>query len=364
MKANKIFKSVGSMIMALALVAVMAPATLLQSFADEAALDPSNLADGKYTVQGKMIKVDKKSDSMSNNAIDHEIVIDVKGGAPTVHMKFIPMNLMGKKGYLGTLKYFLTGFTLEPSGRPTGATAVANTDSYHMDGDKPVKDELGGPYPHEVSYPLVEEAKTNEGWVPLQVFVPVMESIGAGLGTQEVFLKLDWTTLKLVEKYEDENAVVSAELEKVIASADEALKGDTSKYDTAKVEALKTAKAEAEKVAADAKANVEAKKAEIAKLNKAKEEMLASKKTTEDNTKPAPSPIPSGPADIGKNTIDKKAPVVENKLAQKPSLNNSLNAKKAPKTGDNQALGMYAGMMALAAVSLIAIYGRKENELN
>lgn len=32
--------------------------------------------------------------------------------------------------------------------------------------------------------------------MPLQVFVPVMEDISAGSGTQDVLLKLDWSTLK------------------------------------------------------------------------------------------------------------------------------------------------------------------------
>jgi len=46
-----------------------------------------------------------------------------------------------------------------------------------------------------VTFPLIKEA-LSDGYVPLQVFVPVMENISAGTGTQPVFLKLSWSTLK------------------------------------------------------------------------------------------------------------------------------------------------------------------------
>lgn len=44
----------------------------------------------------------------------------------------------------------------------------------------------------------------EDGYVPLHVFVPVMEDISAGTGDQDVLLKLDWSTLK--ETTEDDPA--------------------------------------------------------------------------------------------------------------------------------------------------------------
>ena len=57
-----------------------------------------------------------------------------------------------------------------------------------------VSDTYGTDYPESVTFELIPEA-LNDGYVPLQVFVPVMEGIADGTGTQPVFLKLDWSTL-------------------------------------------------------------------------------------------------------------------------------------------------------------------------
>ena len=46
---------------------------------------------------------------------------------------------------------------------------------------------------------MITEAK-KDGYVPLQVFVPIMDSISKGSGTQPVFLHLDWSTLKKTTK--------------------------------------------------------------------------------------------------------------------------------------------------------------------
>ena len=52
-------------------------------------------------------------------------------------------------------------------------------------------------YPDLVKFPLVKDAlNDSEGYVPLHVFVPVMEDISEGTGSQDVLLKLDWNTLK------------------------------------------------------------------------------------------------------------------------------------------------------------------------
>ena len=42
---------------------------------------------------------------------------------------------------------------------------------------------------------MIPEA-LEDGYVPLQVFVPIMDAISSGTGTQSVFLKLDWSSLK------------------------------------------------------------------------------------------------------------------------------------------------------------------------
>ncbi|MFQ9440507.1 MAG: hypothetical protein ACLR13_05230 [Acutalibacteraceae bacterium] len=47
-------------------------------------------------------------------------------------------------------------------------------------------------YPDQVKFPLVADALADpDGYVPLHVFVPVMEDISEGTGDQDVLLKLD-----------------------------------------------------------------------------------------------------------------------------------------------------------------------------
>ena len=59
-------------------------------------------------------------------------------------------------------------------------------------------DDFGTDYPNDVSFPLCLEALQggeDSNYIPMQVFVPVMEAITAGSGTQNVYLKLDYSTL-------------------------------------------------------------------------------------------------------------------------------------------------------------------------
>jgi hypothetical protein len=54
-----------------------------------------------------------------------------------------------------------------------------------------------------VTFPLIPEA-VKDGYAPLQVYVPIMEAISAGTGTQSVFLCLDWDTLKSAAEDDDD----------------------------------------------------------------------------------------------------------------------------------------------------------------
>ena len=160
-----------------------------------ATLDRYNLADGEYVVDGHMIKIDRESSSMSEKSIDHKIKLTVKDRKINVTMNFKGITIGDKYGYLGKLSYFLTGYTENQYGRPQGEIAPAAINSYHLDENgNHLVDIYGTDYPNEVTFELIPEA-LESGWVPLRVFVPVMESISAGGGTQEVFLKLEWTTL-------------------------------------------------------------------------------------------------------------------------------------------------------------------------
>ena len=158
--------------------------------------DITKLADGVYSITGTMVKVDKTSASMSNEAINHTIKLTVKNGKYYITLNFNGLTVGQKLGYLSKLKYFTTGYTLDKYGNPQGTLADVTVDSYQKNADGSlVSDTYGSNYPDEVTFELIPEA-LEDGYVPLQVFVPIMDAISAGTGTQPVFLKLDWSSLK------------------------------------------------------------------------------------------------------------------------------------------------------------------------
>lgn len=159
-------------------------------------LDIKNLADGVYSVYGTMVKVDKNTYSMSNEAINHTIKLTVKNGKYYITLNFNGLTVGQKLGYLSQLKYFTTGYTVDKYGNPQGTLADVTIESYQKNADGTlVSDSYGTNYPDVVTFELIPEA-LNDGYVPLQVFVPIMDAISSGTGTQPVFLKLDWSSLK------------------------------------------------------------------------------------------------------------------------------------------------------------------------
>ena len=146
-----------------------------------------------------MVKTDKSTESMSNNAINHTVKLTVKDGKYYITMNFNGLKYAGQYGYLKDLQYFLTGYTTNQYGVPQGDLADVTIDSYQTDSDgNRISDSFGTDYPDYVTFELIPEA-LEDGFVPLQVFVPIMESIADGTGTQAVYLKLDWSSLKLTE---------------------------------------------------------------------------------------------------------------------------------------------------------------------
>lgn len=169
-------------------------------------LDKNNLEDGVYSIYGEMVKVNRKDLSMSNDAINHTIKLTVENGQYYLTMDFKGLSYLNKFGYLAELSYYDNGFVYEQYGEIKGTLIAADVLSTQKNADgTDVMDEFnqaggsyeGKLYPDQIKFPLVSDALNDEdGCVPLQVFVPVMEDISAGSGTQNVLLKLDWSTLK------------------------------------------------------------------------------------------------------------------------------------------------------------------------
>lgn len=166
--------------------------------------DKNNLPDGKYTLYAQMIKTDRESFSMSNNAINHNVWLEVKDGEYYLTMQFKGMSIYNKFGYLLDLAYFDKGYTYNEYGIPEGNLVPATVLTTQKDSDgKDVIDQYNDAntlYPELLKIKLVDKA--SEKYVPLQVFVPVMESIAEETGTQPVLMQLDWSTLKVDESGE------------------------------------------------------------------------------------------------------------------------------------------------------------------
>ena len=110
------------------------------------------------------------------------------------------MNISGKTQVSWRASVFSYGYTRKSVRISSGELEDAVVDSYQTDenGDR-IRDEYGTDYPDLVTFKLIPEA-LDDGFVPLKVYVPVMESISEGLGDQSVYLALDWATLKLRRK--------------------------------------------------------------------------------------------------------------------------------------------------------------------
>lgn len=154
------------------------------------------LADGVYVVTGSMYKPDLVTKSMADTAFNHNIQMTVRDGEATLTMNFKGMAITGIQGYLGGLKYYDTGYSKDANGNPAGTLKEVTVESVQKYSDGVViSDTYGKDYPDVVRFELIPEA-WEDGIVPLQVFVPVMESITAGTGNQNVYLKLDLDSLE------------------------------------------------------------------------------------------------------------------------------------------------------------------------
>lgn len=155
----------------------------------------NTIKDGTYSVTGSMYKPGMSALSMSDSAIDHTMKLVVSGGRASLTMNFHGMDISGIKGYLGSLSYYGSGYGKDQYGNPTGSLSGVSVESVQRNSDGTVvSDAYGTNYPSVVSFSLIPEA-LKDGIVPLQVTVPVMEAITAGTGTQNVYLKLDISSM-------------------------------------------------------------------------------------------------------------------------------------------------------------------------
>lgn len=173
---------------------------------DDSKLDFAKLPDGVYSIEFTMVKMNRTDLSMSNDAVNHTAKLTVKDRNYTLTVNFKGLHYLNRFGYLAKLSYYEDGYTFGKYGTVEGVLKAAEVITVQKNADgTDVTDEFNVPggsaegvkYPETVSFPVVSAAKADsDGFIPLHVFVPVMEDIAAGNGDQDVLMKLDRSTLK------------------------------------------------------------------------------------------------------------------------------------------------------------------------
>ena len=333
--------------------------------------DVKNLPDGTYDLKKEddvkalnFSQEDKKS--MAAAGLDTEKTkLVVKNGQYSVNVSFKPITFGGLTGYLGDLKYY--------DGNKTHATRSEIKDSDFKDttivenyseNEKDAfidvyKKKFSGRkvYPKTLSY-NVDKNKidtNNKLETFTQVFVPVMESIFPGAGTQRMILKYDLSSLTTktitVPKVDREKlAKEKAEKERIEA---ERLAKEKAEKERIEIERLAKEKAEKERIERE-KAPVTA-KGEAAILEKTEfdlegylreQKQLTEETTTTSNKKPLINDI------FGQSEV--KDTFVATPVSTKVSNATTANVKKSlANTGISTASTIFLGLTSLLAAFVI-----------
>ena len=169
--------------------------------------DVRNLADGTYNITSEALNFSEEGKgSMAAAGLDtKKTKLVVKNGQYFVNVSFKPIEKIGFKGYLGDLKYYDGDKTHANRSEIKDSefkdtTIVENYSENEKDASiDTFKKKFPGRkvYPKTLSY-NVDKNKidaNNKLETFTQVFVPVMESIFPGAGTQRMILKYDLSSL-------------------------------------------------------------------------------------------------------------------------------------------------------------------------
>ena len=254
--------------------------------------DVKNLPDGTYDIKSvgekKNVEALNFSEegrpSMAASGLDKENVkLVVKDGKYSVNVTFKPIERIGFKGYLGDLKYY--------DGDKTHANRSEIKDSEFKDTtivenySENQKDEyidtFKKKFPGRTVYPKTLSYNVDKNKIDAnnkletftQVFVPVMESIFPGAGTQRMILNYDLSSLATktitVPKVDTEKlAKEKAEKERIER---ERLAKEKAEKERIEAEKLAKEKAEKERIEAERLAKEKAEKERIEAERLAKE---------------------------------------------------------------------------------------------
>ena len=175
------------------------PATVAQ--------DVKALKDGEYNITAEAIQFDNgKTPSMAAAGLDKEKTkLIVKNGQYSVNVTFKPITLGALTGYLGDLKYY------DGNKTHTNRTEIQDTEfkpstiveNYKENETDNYFDAYKKKFPNRTTYPKTLNFNVDKNKIDAnnkletftQVFVPVMDSITEGAGTQRMILKFDLSSL-------------------------------------------------------------------------------------------------------------------------------------------------------------------------
>ena len=247
--------------------------------------DVRNLADGTYNITSEALNFSEEGKgSMAAAGLDtKKTKLVVKNGQYFVNVSFKPIEKIGFKGYLGDLKYYDGDKTHANRSEIKDSefkdtTIVENYSENEKDASiDTFKKKFPGRkvYPKTLSY-NVDKNKidaNNKLETFTQVFVPVMESIFPGAGTQRMILKYDLSSLTTksitVPKVDTKKlAKEKAEKERIER---ERLAKEKAEKERIEKERLAKEKAEKERIEAERLAKEKAEKERIEKERLAKE---------------------------------------------------------------------------------------------
>ena len=188
--------------------------------ADEPATVPQDvkaLKDGEYKITAEAINFGNGEDpSMAAAAIDNDKTkLTVKNGQYSVSVTFKPITFGGLTGYLGDLKYYDGDKTHEnrkdiQKNEFKDSTIVENYSANETD---KFVDAYKKQFPNRTVYPKTVAYNVDKNKIDsnnkletyTQVFVPVMASINETLGTQNMILKFDFSTLTAKNSKQEES---------------------------------------------------------------------------------------------------------------------------------------------------------------
>ena len=175
------------------------PATVAQ--------DVKALKDGEYKISAEALKFHEEGrPSMAAPAIDNEKTkLIVKNGEYSVNVSFKPITFGGLTGYLGDLKYYDGDKTHADREKIADSEYKPSTivENYGTNETDNFTDAYKKEFPGRTVYPKTINFNVDKNKIDsnnkletyTKVFVPVMNSIMEGAGTQKMILKFDLSSL-------------------------------------------------------------------------------------------------------------------------------------------------------------------------